>query len=310
MAEMSTETQPTPVAPPPMPPSDQGMNLPTPPPSKVFDKPKEVSSRTRKKSIPEGLWTRCKGCGEMITNKELEDLLKVCPKCHYHLVATAKERVQWLADTGTFEEADSNLHSVDALKFKGVASYSDKLKAYARETGLQDAVLTGFCEIEAHPTGIAVMDFGFLAASMGSVVGERITRIIEKSTKKKIPVVIISASGGARMYEGMLSLMQMAKTSAALARHAKAGLPFISVLTNPTMAGVMASFASLGDVILAEPHSMIGFAGARVIRETTREELPKGFQTAEFLLERGLLDMIVHRKTMKSTLASLLEFMK
>lgn len=290
-------------------PEKPAMDLPTPPPSKVFDKPKEVSSRTRKKSIPEGLWTRCKGCGEMITNRELEDKLKVCPKCQFHFTPTARERIQWLVDEGSFEEIDTKLHSVDALNFKGVASYTDKLKSYTKETGLQDAVITGFCKIEGHATGLAVMDFGFLAASMGSVVGERITRVIEKSTKKKSPVIIISASGGARMYEGMLSLMQMAKTSAALARHAKAGLPFISVLTNPTMAGVMASFASLGDVILAEPHSMIGFAGARVIRETTREELPKGFQTAEFLLERGLLDMIVHRKNMKSTLAGLLEFM-
>jgi acetyl-CoA carboxylase carboxyl transferase subunit beta len=260
--------------------------------------------------IPEGMWTRCKGCSEMITNKELESLFKVCPKCQHHFVATAKERIAWLADEGSFAETDAAMTSTDALKFKGVAAYTEKLRAYQKETGLPEAVITGFAAIQEHKVGLAVMDFGFLAASMGSVVGEKITRIIEKSTKKKLPVIIVSASGGARMYEGMLSLMQMAKTSAALARFAQARLPFVSVLTNPTMAGVMASFASLGDVILAEPQSMIGFAGARVIRETTREELPKGFQTAEFLLERGLIDMIVHRKSMKAALAQLLEFMK
>jgi len=292
----------------PIPPED-GPKLPKPPAGKVFDRPPEVTSRAKKKDIPEGMWTRCKDCGEMITNKELETLFKVCPKCQYHFSCTAKERLAWVTDEGTFEEMDANLVSVDLLKFKGVAAYTDKLKAYQKETGLKDAVITGFGDIEGHPCGLAVMDFGFLAASMGSVVGEKITRVFERSTKKKLPIVAICASGGARMYEGMFSLMQMAKTSAALARHAQANLPYIAVLTNPTMAGVMASFASLGDVIMAEPQSMIGFAGARVIRETTREELPKGFQTAEFLLERGLLDMIVHRKQMKSTLASLLEFM-
>lgn len=308
---MNAEAQPNPApAPAPIMPVEIEVNVPSPPAGKVFDKPKEVTNSSKKKDIPEGLWTLCKGCGEMITNTELDQLLKVCPKCQYHFTCTAAERVAWFADEGTFEESDAKMISVDALKFKGVAAYTDKLESYKKETGLKDAVVTGLGEIGGHKTGFAFMDFGFLAASMGSVVGEKITRIIEKSTKKKVPVIIFCASGGARMYEGMLSLMQMAKTSGALARHASAGLPYIAVLTNPTMAGVMASFASLGDVIIAEPKSMIGFAGARVIRETTREELPKGFQTAEFLLERGLLDMIVHRKNMKATLASLLEFMK
>ncbi len=310
---MSIESQPSPVASiMPLPVLLRGMggrNLPSPPTGKVFDKPKEVTSRSKKKDIPEGMWTRCKACGEMITYKELEEVFKVCSKCQYHFTTTALERIRWLTDEGTFEETDANLISVDALKFKGVAAYPEKLKAYQKETGLKDAVLTGFAQIQGHKIGLAVMDFGFLAASMGSVVGERITRIIEKSTKKKLPVIIICTSGGARMYEGMLSLMQMVKTSAALARHAQARLAYITVLTNPTMAGVMASFASLGDVILAEPGAMIGFAGTRVIRETTREELPKGFQSAEFLLERGLVDMIVHRKLMKPTLTHLLEFM-
>lgn len=288
----------------------EGPKLPTPSTNMVFDKPKEVQSGSKKKDIPEGLWTRCDSCGGMITNKELETLLKVCPKCQYHFTISATERISLLTDEGSFEEIDANLVSIDSLKFKGVSSYSDKLKSYKKETGLKDAVITGFGDLHNHKIGLAVMDFNFLAASMGSVVGEKITRIIEKSTKKKLSVIIFCASGGARMYEGMLSLMQMAKTSAALARHAQAKLPYIAVLTNPTMAGVMASFASLGDVIIAEPQSMIGFAGARVIRETTREELPKGFQTAEFLLEQGLLDMIIHRKNMKLTLKTLLDFMK
>ncbi len=284
-------------------------NIPTPPASKVFDKPPEVTTMNKKRDIPEGLWTRCDSCGEMITNKQLDEQLKVCPKCNKHFTADAKERISWLADEGTFEEIDSDMGSVDILKFKGVSAYTDKLKAYQKETGSIDAVRTGFAEIDGNKVGLGVMDFNFLAASMGSVVGEKITRLIEKSTKKKVPVILICASGGARMYEGMFSLMQMAKTSAALARHAEEGLAYVCVLTNPTMAGVMASFASLGDVIIAEPGAMIGFAGARVIRETTREELPKGFQTAEFLLESGLIDMIVHRKQLKSTLSNLLKFM-
>jgi acetyl-CoA carboxylase carboxyl transferase subunit beta len=288
---------------------DEEPNIPTPPPSKVFDKPPEVTTTAKKRDIPEGLWTRCDSCGEMITNKELDEQLKVCPKCNKHFTADSKERILWLIDEGSFEEIDQDMSSVDILKFKGVAAYTDKLKNYQKETGLEDAVRTGFGEIDKKKVGIGVMDFNFLAASMGSVVGEKITRLIEKSTKKKVPVILICASGGARMYEGMFSLMQMAKTSAALARHAEEGLAYVAVLTNPTMAGVMASFASLGDVIIAEPGAMIGFAGARVIRETTREELPKGFQTAEFLLESGLIDMIVHRKQLRSTLSNLLKFM-
>jgi acetyl-CoA carboxylase carboxyl transferase subunit beta len=189
-----------------------------------------------------------------------------------------------------------------------VAAYSERLRTYQRQTGLNDAIMTGLCKIDGHDVSLAVMDFNFLGASMGAVVGEKITRTIEKATERKIPVIIVSASGGARMYEGILSLMQMAKTSGALALHAKAGLPYISMLTHPTTAGVMASYASLGDVIIAEPKALIGFAGPRVIKETTQQELPEGFQTSEFLRDRGLLDSIVHRKQLKATLAQLLNY--
>ena len=275
----------------------------------IFQKP-ALKIRSRGKSnVPEGLWTKCPGCGEVVTKAEFEQNLQVCPKCDHHLTLGARERIESLADPGTFKEHDAGMVSVDSLKFRGVATYKDRLETYRKKTGLKDAVITGECKIEGHDAGIAAMDFNFIAATMGSVVGEKITRIIEHSTKKKRPVIIISASGGARMYEGMLSLMQMAKTSGALARHAEAKLPYISVLTNPTTAGVMASYASLGDIIIAEPKCMIGFAGPRVIRETTHQELPKGFQTAEFLQDHGLVDMIVARHRMRDVLGQLLDFL-
>ena len=274
----------------------------------IFQKP-ALKIRSRGKSnVPEGLWTKCPGCGEVVTKVEFEQNFQVCPKCEHHLTLGARERIESLADPGTFKEHDAGMLSVDSLKFRGVATYKDRLETYRKKTGLKDAVITGECKIDGRDAGIAVMDFNFIAATMGSVVGEKITRIIEHSTKKKRPVIIISASGGARMYEGMLSLMQMAKTSGALARHAEARLPYISVLTNPTTAGVMASYASLGDIIIAEPKCMIGFAGPRVIRETTHQELPKGFQTAEFLQDHGLVDMIVPRRSMRAVLSQLLDF--
>ncbi len=274
----------------------------------IFQKP-ALKIRSRGKSnVPEGLWTKCPGCGEVVTKAEFEQNLQVCPKCEHHLTLGARERIESLADPGTFKEHDAGMLSVDSLKFRGVATYKERLETYRKKTGLKDAVITGECKIDGRDTGIAVMDFNFIAATMGSVVGEKITRIIEHSTKKKRPVIIISASGGARMYEGMLSLMQMAKTSGALARHAEARLAYISVLTNPTTAGVMASYASLGDIIIAEPKCMIGFAGPRVIRETTHQELPKGFQTAEFLQDHGLVDMIVPRRSMRAVLSQLLDF--
>ncbi len=275
----------------------------------IFQKP-ALKIRSRGKSnVPEGLWTKCPGCGEVVTKVEFEQNLQVCPKCDYHLTLGAAERIKSLVDEGTFKERDADLLSVDSLKFRGVATYEERLETYRKKTGLKDAVITGDAKIGGHPVGLAVMDFNFIAATMGSVVGEKITRIIERATKNKWPVIIVSASGGARMYEGMLSLMQMAKTSGALARHAEAKLPYISILTNPTTAGVMASYASLGDLIIAEPKCMIGFAGPRVIRETTHQELPKGFQTAEFLQDHGLVDMIVSRHRMRAVLSQLLDFL-
>src|SRR5213075_321736 len=226
----------------------------------------------------------------------------------YHFAQPAKERIHKLLDPDSFVEMDAGLKSVDVLRFQGMASYKDRLKNYQERTGLLDAVISGHGILDGHKVAIAVMDFGFLAATMGSVVGERITRTIEYGTAERCAVIIVAASGGARMYEGMLSLMQMAKTSGALARHAEARLPFISVLTNPTTAGVMASYASLGDVIMAEPGAMIGFAGPRVIKETTHQDLPEGFQTAEFLEEHGLIDLIVHRKKMRAQIAQLLGY--
>jgi acetyl-CoA carboxylase carboxyl transferase subunit beta len=275
----------------------------------IFQKPALKIRARGKSNVPEGLWTKCPGCAEVVTKAEFEQNLQVCPKCDHHLTLGAAERIKSLVDEGSFKERDANLLSVDSLKFRGVATYQERLETYRKKTGLKDAVITGDAKIGGHPVGLAVMDFNFIAATMGSVVGEKITRIIERATKNKWPVIIISASGGARMYEGMLSLMQMAKTSGALARHAEAKLPYISILTNPTTAGVMASYASLGDLIIAEPKCMIGFAGPRVIRETTHQELPKGFQTAEFLQDHGLVDMIVSRHRMRAVLSQLLDFL-
>src|SRR5580658_7638752 len=275
----------------------------------IFQKPSLKLATNKKRDMPEGLWQKCPDCGEVIHNLELVQNLKVCPKCDYHFTLSAKERIDNLIDPATFTEFDANMLSVDVLSFKGVAAYGDRLKSYQEKTGLKDAVLTGFGLLEEKPVAIAAMDFSFLAATMGSVVGEKITRLIERGTQDRRPVVIVSASGGARMYEGMLSLMQMAKTSGAVGRHAKAGLPYISMLTHPTTAGVMASYASLGDLILAEPGAMIGFAGPRVIKGTTQAELPPGFQTAEFLLDHGLIDAIVPRMEMKQQLIEYLDFL-
>jgi acetyl-CoA carboxylase carboxyl transferase subunit beta len=275
----------------------------------IFQKPALKLPTNKKREMPEGLWQKCPDCGEVIHNLELVQNLKVCPKCDFHFTLPAKERIDNLIDPGTFIEFDPSMLSVDVLSFKGVATYGDRLKSYQEKTGLKDAVLTGFGNLQDRAVAVAAMDFNFLAATMGSVVGEKITRLIERATADKRPVIIFSASGGARMYEGMLSLMQMAKTSAALARHAKAGQPYISVVTHPTTAGVMASFASLGDLILAEPKSMIGFAGPRVIKETTHQDLPPGFQTAEFLQDHGLIDRIVHRKQLRSSLISMLGYL-
>ncbi len=274
-------------------------------------KPKLGGGKSRKREIPEGLWTKCRNpkCEAMVFDKELDENLKVCPKCQYHFSISARERIHSLVETCSFEEMDADMVSVDVLQFTGVAAYKDKLDAYQKTTHLKDAVITGIGKIGEHRLALGVMDFAFLGGSMGSVVGEKLTRLIEAGTDKGLPVIIVSTSGGARMYEGMFSLMQMAKTCGALAYHAKSKLPYLSVLTNPTTAGVMASFASVGDLIIAEPGAMIGFAGPRVIKDTTQSELPPGFQTAEFLLDHGLIDAIIPRKEMKQRLAFYLEFM-
>ena len=272
----------------------------------IFKKPPFRGNADKKRDMPEGLWHKCPGCGEVIHELELKKSLRVCPHCNYHFTLSAPERIESITDPGTFTETDKDMASVDALNFKG---YKEKLTKYQKITGLSEAIITGKGKIIGNPVVLAVMDFRFLGASMGSVVGEKITRAIELATQEKTAVIIISASGGARMHEGILSLMQMAKTSGALAVHDRAGLPFISVLTHPTTGGVTASFATLGDMILAEPGCMIGFAGPRVIKETTHQELPDGFQTAEFMHEHGLVDMIVERREMRERLASILGYL-
>ena len=263
----------------------------------------------KRRDIPEGLWTKCEECGEIIYNKTLEEDFKVCPKCDYHFTLSAAERVAQLVDEGTFKEMDRLLGSGDPLKFRGPKAYPIKLKEDQLATGLVDAVITGEGLLEQKKVALGVTDSRFIMGSMGSVVGEKLTRLVEHATKKKLPLIIVSGSGGgARMYEGMFSLMQMAKTSQALAKHHEARLLFISVLTNPTMAGIMASFASLGDLIVAEPRALIGFTGPRVIEQTIRQKLPQGFQTSEFLLEHGMIDKIIHRRQMKSSLAQFTGF--
>ncbi len=276
----------------------------------IFSKPAFKSDRGRKREMPEGLWAKCASCGEVSHQIALETNQRVCPKCGHHMAISARERIANLTDPDSFTEMDADLTSADPLGFTGQASYKSRLESYQAKTGLREAVITGIGAIHGRRVGLAVLDFAFLAATMGSVVGEKITRCTERATKDRLPMVIISASGGARMYEGLLSLMQMAKTSGALARHARAHLPYISILTDPTTGGVTASFATLGDIILAEPKAMIGFAGPRVIRETTHQDLPPDFQKAEFLHKRGLIDRIVPRAQMRETLHRLLGYLQ
>ncbi len=279
--------------------------------SALFRKAKYSTVSTgRKKDIPRGLWAKCRDCEEIIYNKQLEENLGVCPKCEYHSSITAWKRIELLTDPGTFEEIDSGMKSLDALGFKGVSSYKDKLSASEKKTGMNEAVVCGVAKLDGKDFALGVMDFRFLGASMGSVVGEKIARLTELATSRRIPLVVVTASGGARMYEGMLSLMQMAKTSGALQRHAEQGLPYIVIMTHPTTAGVTASFASLGDVIIAEPNALIGFAGPRVIKDTTQAELPDGFQSSEFLMSKGMIDRIVERKNLRGELSLLLDFFR
>ncbi len=262
-----------------------------------------------KRGVPEGLWKKCEGCRATIYRKEAEALLNVCPQCGFHWYVSAAQRMNQLLDPATFEEWDGDLRPADPLGFKDKRPYADRLITEQKRTGLSDAALTGTGMIRARRVACGVTDSAFIMGSMGSVVGERLTRLVERATEQKLPLIIISASGGgARMHEGIISLMQMAKVSAALARYSRAGGLFISVLTNPTMGGVAASFASLGDLCFAEPRALIGFAGPRTIKATIRVELPKGFQTSEFLLEHGFVDRIVARNNLKSEIARAIDY--
>ncbi len=262
-----------------------------------------------KRGVPAGLWKRCPGCQATIFRKEAEKRLGVCPECDYHWNVPARHRIGQVLDEGTFEEWDAGLEPTDPLAFVDKRPYGERLKDEQQRTGLRDAAVVGTGMIRARRVAFGVTDSLFMMGSMGSVVGEKITRTIERATEQQLPLIIISGSGGgARMHEGMLSLMQMAKVSAALARFDQAGGLFISVLTNPTMGGVAASFAALGDVVFAEPKALIGFAGPRTIKATIRIELPKGFQTSEFLLEHGFIDRIVRRQDLKSEIARAIDY--
>lgn len=271
----------------------------------IFSKPR-LRSLDRREDMPEGLWVKCPDCGALIHTLELKQNLHVCHHCSHHFLMDSRDRIALLADADSFEETEADLISANPLNFKG---YEEKITGLREKTGLNDAVVSGRLTIEGQRAMIAVMDFKFFAGSMGSVVGEKITRAIETAIAEKRGVIIVSASSGARMQEGMLSLMQMAKTCGALARLSEAKLPFISLLTHPTTGGVTASFATIGDINLAEPKCMIGFAGPRVVKETTHQNLPPGFQTAEFMLEHGLIDAIVPRPKLRERLGSLLSYM-
>jgi acetyl-CoA carboxylase carboxyl transferase subunit beta len=271
-----------------------------------FDKPTYTVRKTKKKDIPKGVYTKDPASGEIIFNKEVEDNQMVVPKSGHHFPIAARARIAKLFDGGSFTETDAGVKSSDPLKFIDSQAYPDRLKRYEKDSGLAEAVVCGTGKIHGIAVSVAVMDFRFCGGAMGAAAGEKITRSIETAIARKTPCIIFSASGGARMQEGIYSLMQMAKTSAALGRLAQARLPFISVLTHPTMGGVTASFATLGDVIIAEPGALVGFAGARVIKDTTKQTLPPGFQTAEFLLKHGLIDQIVSRLEMRDRLGKIL----
>lgn len=269
-----------------------------------------IPKEERRVRVPEGLWIKCEDCGEIIYKKEVERNLDVCPRCSYHFRIPARRRLSLILDEGSFVEIDGGIEPVDALGFKDLKRYKDRLKEVQKVLSCKDAVICGEGSIDGQRVGVAAFEFEFMGGSMGSVVGEKITRLIERTIKKGCGLVIFSASGGARMQEGILSLMQMAKTTSALARFRENGLPYISVLTDPTTGGVAASFGMLGDIIIAEPKALIGFAGPRVIAETIKQTLPEGFQTSEYLLEHGMIDMIVERKDMRDTLSKLLRMLK
>ncbi|GFE59007.1 acetyl-CoA carboxylase, carboxyltransferase subunit beta [Geobacter sp. AOG1] len=263
----------------------------------------------KKVKVPEGLWSKCPSCGETIYCKDLEKNLNVCPKCGHHSRISARKRLAVLLDEGSFVEHDADIVSVDFLEFKDSKSYQDRIDVALAKGGSKDAVICGAGTIEGTPVQMAVFDFSFMGGSMGSVVGEKITRAIERGLEQRTPVIVVSASGGARMQESILSLMQMAKTSAALAKLKEMGLPFVSILTDPTTGGVTASFAMLGDINMAEPKALIGFAGPRVIEQTIRQKLPEGFQRAEYLLDHGMVDVIIDRREMRQTLSSILKML-
>lgn len=277
---------------------------------RIFKKPFGDSPKKKKKNIPDGLWSKCPKCSHLIFSKILKENLKVCPKCNYHFPLTCWSRIELLVDSDSFAESAQELSSSDPLGFSGPKTYRQKLEEAREKTGLKAAAVVGEAKIDGKEIALAVTDSRFIMGSMGSVVGEKITLITENALARRVPLVIISGSGGgARMYEGMLSLMQMAKTSGALSLLKKENVPFISVLTHPTMAGVMASFAGLGDVTIAEPGALIGFTGPRVIKQTIKQDLPKGFQTSEFNLEHGLIDLVVHRKELRDTISKLVYYL-
>ncbi len=267
---------------------------------------KEKSTITKKVKVPEGLWVKCDGCREIVYRKEVEKNLKVCPKCNYHFRITAKERIPLLIDEGSFREVGGNLISQDPLNFKDQLPYKDRLKEYRKKAGIKEAVIAGEAIIGGYPVMLVVFDFSFMGGSMGSVVGEKFTMAAEIAFNEGLPLILVTSSGGARMQEGILSLMQMAKTSAAIARFQKGAMPYISILSDPTFGGVTASVAMLGDIIIAEPKSLIGFAGPRVIEQTIKQQLPEDFQRAEFLLQHGMIDTVVNRKELKQTIVKLL----
>jgi acetyl-CoA carboxylase carboxyl transferase subunit beta len=269
-----------------------------------FKKTKETRAE-KKGKIPEGLWIKCEGCREIVYRKEVEKNLKICPKCNYHFRISARERLKLLVDEGSFTETDENLESVDPLHFKDTISYKERLKENQKKSGLKEAIISGDALIKGYPVILVIMDFSFMGGSMGSVVGEKVSRAAERAIEKKQPLIAISSSGGARMQEGIFSLMQMAKVSAAIARLRDNAILYISILCDPTFGGVTASFATLGDIIIAEPKSLIGFAGPRVIEQTIKQPLPDDFQRADFLLAHGLIDMVVDRKNLKETLSKL-----
>jgi acetyl-CoA carboxylase carboxyl transferase subunit beta len=272
---------------------------------KVSDAPAGSGSA----DVPDGVWVNCESCKQIIYEGELAENLRVCPECGFHFNLTAQQRIELLADKGSFVELDADLAPCDPLQWQAIKTYADQLTAAAEKSGLSEAIVTGATLLSGHPVVLGAMDFRFIGASMGSVVGEKIARAFEFATAGRLPIVLVTASGGARMQEGMLSLMQMAKTSATVRRHSEAGLPFISVLANPTYGGVTASFAVLGDVLLAEPGALIGFTGGRVIEQNLHLKLPKGFQTAEFMLEHGMIDEVVPRGELKDRVGLLLDYL-